>query len=264
MLATRNMKPWTAVVITNPDIEVLYISQLSNPHCVCAEVIAPGFSFYIVSHYFQFNDDRQNHLSHLETVLTSLRGQKVVIRIDSNAESSLWSPRGTNANGANLEQLLLEFNLDLHNKKNEPPTYETENGNSYVDIMISTQSMSKFICNWKVMRSWTNSDHNAIVFRVEASKSTKAEPAATARFNTDKAEWAKFARSLTNISSTDLEPLPLNSSNDVETMAKTLTASLTEACNRSMPRKKRYRTSNPWWTKELSPKEKGRKGEVCV
>ncbi|XP_035736359.1 uncharacterized protein LOC118447918 [Vespa mandarinia] len=65
--AIRDERPWSAVAVTSPNIALLFISQLSTQHCVCAEVQAPGSSFYIVSHYFQYSDEIEEHLRHLES-----------------------------------------------------------------------------------------------------------------------------------------------------------------------------------------------------
>ena len=39
-------------------------------------------------------------------------------------------------------------------------------------------------------------------------------------------------------------------------MAKELTDAIIDACEASMPRKRRFRRSNPWWTKELTKRKK--------
>ncbi|KAK2578132.1 hypothetical protein KPH14_012595 [Odynerus spinipes] len=53
MAAVRSKHPWAAVAVCNPAFQMIFVSQLSTPHCVCAEVQAPGFSFYVVSHFFK-------------------------------------------------------------------------------------------------------------------------------------------------------------------------------------------------------------------
>ena len=254
-VASRDSKPWAAIAVTNPNLEVLKISQLCTPHCACAEIVAPSFSFYVVSQYFQFGDmenDREEHLRHLEQVAHSLRGRRLVIGMDCNAESSLWSPKGTNGHGANIEPIIQTYNLIVENIRTEPPTYETENGISYVDVTLSSQSMSYYISNWKVRRGWTSSDHNAIEIRIAAPSTSEEPQTETNRFNTDKADWKKFAKSLTDRSRTELEPLKLRSIDEVEAMAESLTGVLINACQESMPRKRRFRKSNPWWTKDLA------------
>lgn len=81
-------------------------SWLSTTHCMCAEIRASGFSFYAVSCYFQIKDAIEEHLQHLETILHSLRGEKIVIGMDANARSTLWGSLHTDEKDAQLEALM--------------------------------------------------------------------------------------------------------------------------------------------------------------
>ena len=72
------------------------------------------------------------------------------------------------------------------------------------------------------------------------------------RFNTRKADWEKFIETLNRSSASRLESFPLTNKEEVEYVASTLTSVLYEACTESMPQKRRFRVSNPWWTKALT------------
>ena len=72
------------------------------------------------------------------------------------------------------------------------------------------------------------------------------------RFNTRKADWEKLVKTLNRSSANRLEALPLTNKEEVEHMASTFTSVLYEACTESMPRKRRFRASNPWWTRALT------------
>ena len=80
----RSQYPWAAVAICNPDYEMCFISQL-NSHCASVEVLAPGFSFYVVSCYFQHHDEIEEHHRHPENVLCTLRGKRLLVSLDANA-----------------------------------------------------------------------------------------------------------------------------------------------------------------------------------
>lgn len=256
--AVRAQRPWAAVAVCNPAFQMTFVSQLSTTHCVCVEVLAPSFSFYVVSHYFQWSDDIEEHLRHLATVLRSLRGQRVLVSLDANARSSLWGPQETNRRGAQLEELIREFGLHVVNDINQSPTYWTERGSSYIDVTLSSPSMTRFIGNWTVRDDWTTSDHNALDIRLRVPKAAVHDGLPeTSRFNVKRADWDRFTQTLTELSGTRLEGLPLTSTLEVETMARTLTGVLTDACTESMPRRKHFRKSNPWWTVALTNLKKG-------
>jgi len=83
-------------------------------------VQAPGFSFYVASCYFQYSDEIEGHLRHLEMVLRTLRGKRLLIAVDSNARSSLWGSQRSDERGEKFEELIREFNMQILNKRTEP------------------------------------------------------------------------------------------------------------------------------------------------
>ena len=42
---------------------------------------------YVVSCYFQYNDEIEGHLRHLEKVFHSLRSERLIVAVDANARS---------------------------------------------------------------------------------------------------------------------------------------------------------------------------------
>jgi exonuclease III len=87
--AVRSQRPWAAVAISNSNLGILFVSQLSTTHCICADVQAPNFSFYVASCYFQYSDEIEKYLRHLEMVCHLLRGKRLLVALDANARSSL-------------------------------------------------------------------------------------------------------------------------------------------------------------------------------
>lgn len=255
--AVRSERAWATVVLCNPAFQMLFVSQLSTAHCVCAEVQAPGFSFYVVSHYFQHRDDIEVHLRHLDMVLRTLRGKRVIVALDSNAKSALWGSPVTDERGVQLEDLIRASGMDILNDAGQPATFWTTRGESYIDVTLASPSMSRFVKDWKVRSDWTTSDHRALDVRLQVPKAATGDRViGPSRFATRRADWERFAEILTALSRDRLEGLVVDSAEDVETMATTLTSVLTDACVESMPRKKRFRKSNPWWTRALTNKRR--------
>jgi len=232
---------------------MIFISQLSNTHCVCVEVQAPSFSFYVVSCYFQYSDDIEEHLRHLEAVYHSLRGKRLLVALDANARSSLWGPQKTDGRGERLVDLIRAFGLHILNDATQPPTFWTPTGSSFIDITLASPTMSQFIGEWRVRQEWTSSDHNSVDIRVRVPRVAGNERGGrTGRFDTRRADWDLFSGSLRDLSRSRLEVLGLQSAEEVEFIAQELTVVLQKACESSMPRKRRFRKSNPWWTRDLT------------
>ena len=152
--AIRSQYPWAAVAVSNPNFEIIFLSQLSTPHCSCAEVLTPGFTFYDASCYFL-----TNHLRHLERILHSLRGKRLLISIDANARSSLWGPQSSDERG--VQKLIRAFGLHVVNDAAQPLTYWTTRGSSFIDATLASTEMLRFIGSWRVRPDWTSSDHSA-------------------------------------------------------------------------------------------------------
>lgn len=256
--AVRSEKPWAAVAICNSSFHMTFISQLSTTHCACAEVLAPGLSLYVVSHYFQPSDDIEGHLRHLGMVLHSLRGKRVIVALDANSRSPLWGPQRADRRGVQVERLIREFAFEVINDVQQPPTFWTVNGSSFIDVTMVSPSLSRFVGNWNVRENWTTSDHRALDVTLRVPKvAGNDEGPNVSRFNVKRADWERFSQILVALSRARLEGLPLTSNVEVERMAEALTGVITEACTESMPKKKFYRRSNPWWTVALTNLKKG-------
>lgn len=74
--AVRSERPQALVAICNPQFQMTFISQLSTTHCVCAEIQGPGFTYHVVSCYFQYKDQIEVHFNHLEKKLQVIRRRK--------------------------------------------------------------------------------------------------------------------------------------------------------------------------------------------
>ncbi|XP_036140820.1 uncharacterized protein LOC118644950 [Monomorium pharaonis] len=256
VVAIRSQRPMTMVAVCNFQFQMLFVSQLGTTHCVCAEISAPGFSFYVVSHYFQYRDEIGVYLRHFENVLKALRGRRLVA-VDSNARSPLWGPQRPDKQGEQLEGLIGAFGMQVVNDTKQGPTYRSTRGSSFIDVTLASPSIRQFVRDWKVRSDWTTSDHSAIDIRLNVPKAAaRTCISSEARFDTNRANWEGFSESLVSLARTNLEFLSPSSKADVETMARTLSEIIIEACKASMLRKRKFRRSNPWWTRELSVRKK--------
>ena len=211
----RSQYSLAAVAICNPDYEICFVSQLSNSHCSSVEVLAPGISFYVVSCYCQHRDEIEEHLRHLEKVFIALRGKRLLVSLHAKARSSLWGSQSSDERGVLLEELIQAFGLYVVNDAAQPPTYWTTKGSSYIDVTLASPEMFRFVGNWRVRTDWTSSDHNAVEIRLRAPKAAAGERrAGNTRFDTRRADWELYVKTLAEYSRQQLEPLELESAGD--------------------------------------------------
>lgn len=191
-----------AIYLPRHDVGCLFLQQLSTTHCAVAHL--PTWDIYLVSGYFQYSQDIEVHLHQLERVLDALQGKKVLIGVDSNAHSPMWFSetrhyigRGYEINRKRhlMEALILGRDLALHNVAGQPWTFCTVNGESNIDLTLSTRGVR--VTNWQVNVGVSSSDHRLITCTVEdiqrASSSAPVEPTVVpTRFREHGVIWSKF------------------------------------------------------------------------
>ncbi|GBP96382.1 hypothetical protein EVAR_65712_1 [Eumeta japonica] len=131
------------------------------------------------------------------------------------------------------------------------PTFETYRGDRiYSSIVDVTACSSPLIgrVEWRVDRTATTSDHNAIVFNLRLSGPIKPmEPITTRRYNTNKADWTEFCLQLRNT----LQKYGIAERTEENKSESPLVDSGTK---RSKKRRLAQKEENP----QRSPREKGR------
>ena len=85
----QGVEPWSAIVLLNPDICALQMTDLCSSHITVIEITMAQKQMYLVSAYFQKKDEIEEHIENLDRVLTKLAGKNVLICIDANAKSPL-------------------------------------------------------------------------------------------------------------------------------------------------------------------------------
>ncbi|XP_044588795.1 uncharacterized protein LOC123267976 [Cotesia glomerata] len=237
-------RPYAAICLTNPKYQLLVLSQLSTTHYVYAQIIGPDTSFFVVSAYFQYKDEIDMHLKHLEKVVRALRGKR-------GSETD-------DARGEKLEQFIDAHELEIINDAREGPTFESTNGSSYIDVTLITPKLVSSILSWSIKRSWVqNTDHYPIEITLGAQSGEKDDAQADPkRFNLTLANWEKFDEILFSCACTNLDGLGVESVEDVERYASALGKSILEACEAAIPRRKTHVKSYPWWTRKLTRAKK--------
>lgn len=180
------------------------LHHLSNAYCVCGHF--EDADLYVVSTYFKYSDNIETHLRHLEVVLEELKGKAVLIGGDVNAHSPMWHslPRHYTGRGhevterrAKMEDFILSRDLSVHNAEGEISTFCTPNGESNIDVTISTRGVRVY--EWKVL-DVSSSDHRLITFKTQnptaRDGSIATAPIEVSKFKTKMVDWRAFEASI--------------------------------------------------------------------
>lgn len=241
-----------AIAIYNKSFTVLKIEQLSNTHFVCVEIVSSHYRFYLICAYFQFSDNIEPYLTHLDETLNTLKGKDVIVSVDVNAKSHFWHSGQQDDRGILVEDCIATHNLYVANQPSDNYTFDNIHGKSNIDITLATNACYRRVSKWDVQSAWTTSDHNVITFEIKTPV-TNSTPQASIRYNISKANWEKFHETLESISSRTMPTaVDENGHPDVNLLANKLENIIIESCNSAIPKKSRFPKSAPWWNEDLT------------
>ena len=122
---------------------------------------------YIYSVYIPPSASQEEFEAILDSLAEHIQGQHpVIIAGDFNAWAMEWGSRITNSRGEILLDVFASLDLVLLNS-GLTPTYMSNNGNSsFIDLTFTNEALVPRITSWQVSDTFTNSDHQAIIFEI--------------------------------------------------------------------------------------------------
>jgi len=200
-------------------------------------------------------------------ILPAAIARKSLLVGDFNTHHPWWDPlRAQSSNSDVLTDLIDKFDLCLLNTPGEGTYYRPDMETpSVIDLAFATQGMVDQVTDWQVVPD-LGSDHHGLLFTI-VNTSTASIPRSYLRFNTKKADWAKFRAHLNlkleglvresylDLESTlDLDQEELQSfstDQDLDELAIRFTNSIVQAAENSIPKCKVSVNAKPWWNQEL-------------
>lgn len=208
--------------------------------------VQPHTSIMLLCVYVPPSKGIEPYIEQLEAVLTKHCTQPIIIVGDFNARSTLWD-RITNPKGRRLAEFIEKYSLRLHNQP-RINTYETNNGSSVIDLVISNSHQTLGDINVTVVQEFTVSDHYRLVIQVDLTTPVTATTDLL-NYNTKKLDLAHLDEYLHRL---DLRSVPASTTKDlddqIEGIHKKLTQYVRLNCKRSQANKS---YNNDWWTEEL-------------
>lgn len=240
-----------SIYVRNRNITVHKMSHLSNSHCTCIEVNGPFGKLYLASMYFQHSHAIDPYIAQLRKIVALLPRAKLIIGADANAKSPLWFSEILDDRDEALAEATTDLNLLVLNEPGNPPTFQSHNGISRIDVTLASMQVISSTRSWRVREGLTTSDHNMITFStfsVPTSQYIQQQP----RFNSKKANWDKFLNTLAEEKLNRLSNLRLTTAENVEAAAVAIHSAIVCACEASVKRKTPHSRSVPWWTENLT------------
>jgi hypothetical protein len=93
---SRNRRKRSALLVNNKHIDVVLITHLSDEDCIVTEISYRNTKFYGINLYFDITEDIEINIRKMEQILNYLKGQGLLIAVDSNTRSKTWNDTITN------------------------------------------------------------------------------------------------------------------------------------------------------------------------
>jgi hypothetical protein len=157
-------------VVTNKLIYVLLINQISEEDIVVVETNHGNMNFIAVSTYLDIENEITEDLNKTENILHFAKGRGLLVEIDSNARSKTWHNVLTDKRGRLLEEFIIGNRLHIINEESQLTTFESNKGNSNVDLTMADNKMVTLVKEWQCNEQESFSDHRIITFRIEKNR----------------------------------------------------------------------------------------------
>lgn len=229
--------------IVHKKIDILELQEFTSLNIVAISIGNHPSSWILVNVYAEKTGSMTEILRVLSNLIHSYPIPLILVG-DFNAHHPLWGSPDMDNRGEQLLAFMVANRLDLLNKPELGPTFQTIRAEGYIDL-----SMARDIGTtaWTILEDDSLSDHKIISISIKLEE----EPNSIAtRFNWKRANWHKFKESiLSSISQID-------KNSNAEIMADKFQALCLSACKLSM--KQVGQGTRPsskvpsWWTRSLS------------
>ncbi|CAK9799235.1 RNA-directed DNA polymerase from mobile element jockey [Anthophora plagiata] len=121
---------------------------------------------------------------------------KLVLAGDFNAQHPMWNNNFTNTAGENLEKILADHNLIVHNTDNHSRVDNRHNSKSNIDLFITSTDLAHLVTT-RQLDDTHGSDHYPIEAIIEIKK--QIQHRISRRLSTIKRDWQQYNREMDNI-----------------------------------------------------------------
>jgi len=168
VISVNNERFFSAIVINNKLLETLALVHLCTKYVSAVNITIGDRLIDLVSVYFPPAVDFGDCLNSLQiSVDYCVRNYGLLLAGDFNCRSTIWFDDNNDVNSVNMEEFILRNNLAVHNEPDLPPTFETVNGCSNIDLTMSSFSLISNLVDWTVVRGINTADHNVILFTLK-------------------------------------------------------------------------------------------------
>lgn len=166
VIANNDEPILAATIINTKFLDIFVPDKLLTPKISLAKVHFAGDYLTVISIYCPPQENIVNELFTLQTIIND-HSNNLILSGDFNCRSVTWNDVITDNRSQYLEEFIISNNLIIQNRPNTSPTFKTPNGQSYIDLTLTSANISNKILQWDVNENLIQSDHNCITFQYE-------------------------------------------------------------------------------------------------
>jgi hypothetical protein len=187
----------SAIIINNNEIDAIAITQASHEDAILIKFRYKGLTFYGASLYLPIDREIERDLGTIEEIIRLTKGEGLLLALDSNARSTIWSDTNTNARGRAMEDYIITRDLLVMNMDSDVPTFESSRGRSWIDLTLCSSKLAQKIRSWTCGEEVSCPDHNIIFFQIDSwTNGCKTKQYTAKRYNTKMERWGTFTYNL--------------------------------------------------------------------
>jgi exonuclease III len=173
LIAEQSQKFYSCILCNNPRLNILHLSNISTSHITVISLQRTDLPLlFIISVYSPPSPQHLRETTReLQHILGRLHGHSILLCGDFNSRSVLWHDRISDNNCQLLEDFILTNDLAIFNEGNFPPTFQTVNGSSNIDLTLGSYSTIDDLDSWAVLDNVSSSDHRPITFNIRLCRS---------------------------------------------------------------------------------------------
>lgn len=145
VISVKSERFFSAIVINNNMLETLALVHLCTKYVSAVNITFGDRLVDLVCVYFPPAEDFGYCLNSLQVSMDNCaRNGGLLLAGDFNCRSTIWFDDNNDVNSVHMEEFILRNNFAVHNEPDLPPSFETVNGCSNIDLTLSSFS---FISN---------------------------------------------------------------------------------------------------------------------
>lgn len=241
-------KPKTAIVIHNNEIAAFPV--IVTDTLIAVKLTWQSRTALVLNCYAPPKDDINQLIDQIAEITRQQNGS-VLVAGDFNAKNPLWGGRTLDDRGEAIAEFFSSTGFTIENDPNSPPTFESKNGRSWIDLTCSSPSLTPHVHQWTVSDEETASDHKYII--IELFSGCHNQPKRLTQNGTYKIlQTLKDDRWLL-----ETPNYPINTVVRLEHVVNHLYEKINNLKTKhSKPVNNKHKRVNPWWTTELEIERK--------